>query len=279
MEVTDGCWQISLVLITIGSHWEGASGHVSYCDSAKNMCTDGRRQSPIDINPLEVEDIQLTPLSFSNHWSSDICLSMFQGGNTVIVKPNGAEPLILCGGPVSGAFILDQLHFHWGSSPNNGSEHSLDGCKYAMEAHFVYYNSIYGCPQRALNEPEGILILAVLMESKPVYYNREFDNIVGLLYKLNCPGNIVPLTRNVFNIFKEIMTSREYYTYEGSLTTPPCYEDVTWIVYKYVVCLHHHQVAPFRKITNRDGRVICSNCRSTQPLNCRLIFDVMSKCP
>lgn len=40
---------------------------------------------------------------------------------------------VLRGGPLSGPYRLRQFHLHWGSSDDHGSEHTVDGVKYAAE--------------------------------------------------------------------------------------------------------------------------------------------------
>jgi len=40
---------------------------------------------------------------------------------------------VLTGGPLSGTYRLRQIHFHWGSNDEAGSEHAVDGMKYAAE--------------------------------------------------------------------------------------------------------------------------------------------------
>lgn len=40
---------------------------------------------------------------------------------------------MLRGGPLSGPYRLRQFHLHWGSADDHGSEHTVDGVKYAAE--------------------------------------------------------------------------------------------------------------------------------------------------
>ena len=39
----------------------------------------------------------------------------------------------LTGGPISGTYRLKQFHFHWGASDDRGSEHTVNGMKFACE--------------------------------------------------------------------------------------------------------------------------------------------------
>lgn len=40
---------------------------------------------------------------------------------------------VLTGGPLTGTYRLRQFHFHWGQTDEQGSEHTVDGRKYASE--------------------------------------------------------------------------------------------------------------------------------------------------
>ena len=55
-----------------------------------------------------------------------------------------------------------------------------------------------------------------------------------------------------------------YYTFTGSLTTPPCSEGVTWFVLKNPTSISNAEVARFAKLYP-------TNARPTQPLNGREI--------
>ena len=59
--------------------------------------------------------------------------------------------------------------------------------------------------------------------------------------------------------------SRHYFTYQGSLTTPPYFESVTWIVYRNPVYVSRRQVAVFRALNgNEAGKKIVNNYRPVQ---------------
>jgi carbonic anhydrase len=57
---------------------------------------------------------------------------------------------------------------------------------------------------------------------------------------------------------------RGYYAFQGSLTTPPCSEEVRWLVLKRPVRIADKEITAF-------GKLYPMNARPTQPLNGRLI--------
>ena len=59
----------------------------------------------------------------------------------------------------------------------------------------------------------------------------------------------------------------EYFSYAGSLTTPPCSEGVKWIVLKTPIEASAEQIATFK------SRVGEFTNRPIQPANARLIID------
>ena len=64
-----------------------------------------------------------------------------------------------------------------------------------------------------------------------------------------------------------------YYSYSGSLTTPPCFETVTWLVMKDVSTVSEAQLQALREIYQSDGSTpITINYRPVQPINGRAVF-------
>ena len=62
--------------------------------------------------------------------------------------------------------------------------------------------------------------------------------------------------------------SRDYYRFNGSLTTPPCTEGVVWLVMKEPVTLAASDIAAFRKAIGGHD-----NNRPVQPLNARVVLE------
>ena len=62
-----------------------------------------------------------------------------------------------------------------------------------------------------------------------------------------------------------------YSTYDGSLTTPGCFEVVKWINFMTPLEVSSAQLDQFRTLMDGKGKMIHDNFRSPQPLNGRTV--------
>jgi len=198
-------------------------------------CKVGSQQSPINISqPIEARldklelDYQSTPLKILNN------------GHTVQLNVSSGSNLTLN----NKKFDLLQVHFH---SP---SEHKVDGKSFPMEAHFVHQSK------------EGELaVLGVLIKSgqnnsalKPVWE--------VLPSKKQAETKIA---RTFLEPLELIPRNKKNFQYFGSLTTPPCTENVQWVVFEDTIELSSKQIRQFQKI-------FPLNARPVQPLNRRFLL-------
>uniref|UniRef100_A0A8C3S4V5 Carbonic anhydrase n=1 Tax=Chelydra serpentina TaxID=8475 RepID=A0A8C3S4V5_CHESE len=184
-------------------------------------------QSPIEINSKEV------------HYEPSL-LPWFVG-----YDPVGARAIVNNGrtckvvfddtfdrsgyGPLPGLYRLRQLHFHWGSSNDHGSEHIVDGVKYAGELHLVHWYSKYSNYAEALRNYDGVAILGIFLQ-----VSRSAHSFLVLLHTFAPFSNFDPSI-----LFPK---SWDYWTYHGSFTTPPCEECVTWILLREPIIVSPDQV-------------------------------------
>uniref|UniRef100_A0A8C5RE24 Carbonic anhydrase n=1 Tax=Laticauda laticaudata TaxID=8630 RepID=A0A8C5RE24_LATLA len=127
------------------------------------------------------------------------------------------KKMTLGGGGFPQPYQAAQLHLHWGSGHTRpGSEHTVDGHRYAGEIHVVHYSSRFKSFQEAASEPGGLAVLAAFLQDTAV---AGFDVAKLLPYDLG-----------------------RYFRYNGSLTTPPCYQTVNWTVFNQTVRLSQEQV-------------------------------------
>jgi carbonic anhydrase len=140
-------------------------------------------------------------------------------------------------------FDLQQLHFH---AP---SEHTLDGKHFPMEMHLVH---------QAKDGTSGVVAVFI----KEGEHNRAFDPVWDNLPGANRPKRDANITIDTSAL---LPGKTSYYSYDGSFTTPPCTEQVKWIVLAEPVSLSRQQIMRFRE-------VIHDNNRPVQPLNGRQVF-------
>jgi carbonic anhydrase len=217
-------------------HWSysGADGPAEWgkLDSAFNTCSLGHTQSPIDIKGARKAD--LPPLKFDYN---AVPLNIIDNGHTIQV--NYAPGSTLTVGDKT--YTLKQFHFH------HPSEEHVNGHGYDMVAHLVHADA------------DGHLaVVAVLLKkgSQNAFLETVWKNVPTQKEKaVDVPG----VTVNVKDL---LPANAGYYTFTGSLTTPPCSEGVTWYVLKEDVGLSSEQIAAFAKI-------YAMNARPIQPLNGR----------
>lgn len=224
-------------------HWayggEGGPDNWGKLKSEYEVCTKGTRQSPIDIK--EGARLELEPIRFDYKASP---LRIVDNGHTVQVNYVEGSSITVAGE----RYDLKQFHFH------KPAEERIDGRSFALVAHLVH-QSVEG----------RLAVVAVLFDM------REQDNafLRGLW-----PHLPLEPKREVFNsavtidVNELLPESRTYFTYMGSLTTPPCSEGVRWIVLKTPVEISPKQVSVF-------GRLYMANARPIQPANGRLIKESM----
>ncbi|XP_013368257.1 PREDICTED: carbonic anhydrase 3 isoform X2 [Chinchilla lanigera] len=178
---------------------------------------------------------------------------------------------VLRGGPLSGPYRLRQFHLHWGSSDDHGSEHTVDGVKYAAELHLVHWNPKYNTFGEALKQPDGIAVVGVFL--KIGREKGEFQLLLDALDKVKTKGKEAPFTH--FDPSCLFPACRDYWTYHGSFTTPPCDECIVWLLLKEPMTVSSDQVAKLRTIfasaENEPPVPLVENWRPPQPLKGRVV--------
>ncbi|KAL4648442.1 carbonic anhydrase-like [Arapaima gigas] len=231
----------------------------------------GSRQSPIDIVPGQAGyDPALKPLVIK--YDPKTSRGILNNGHSFQVDfADDTDSSTLTGGPLSGTHRLRQFHFHWGSSDDRGSEHTVGGKKYPCELHLVHWNTKYPSFAEAASKPDGLAVLGVFL--KVGVANPHLQKVLDALDSIKYKG--MQTTFPGFDPKVIIPSSLDYWTYEGSLTTPPLLESVTWIVLKQPICVSSEQMAKFRRLLfSTEGEPPChmlNNYRPPQPLKGRKV--------
>ncbi|MBN3298951.1 carbonic anhydrase [Amia ocellicauda] len=205
----------------------------------------GHRQSPIDIVTAHARhDASLKPLSL--HYDPSTCNGILNNGHSFqVVFADTTDSSTLKGGPVSGTYRLCQFHVHWGSSDDKGSEHTVNGKKFAAELHLVHWNAgKYASFAAAAQEHDGLAVVGVFLEIGNE--NPNLKEILDAFDAIKEKGS--QTTFSNFDPTTLLPSSLDFWTYDGSLTTPPLLESVTWIVLREPISVSSQQMAKFRTL-------------------------------
>ncbi|XP_045674900.1 carbonic anhydrase 5A, mitochondrial isoform X1 [Phyllostomus hastatus] len=227
----------------------------------------GSRQSPINIRWRDsVYDPGLQPLRVS--YDAAACLHIWNTGYLFQVEFDDAtEGSGISGGPLENHYRLKQFHFHWGAANEWGSEHTVDDHVYPAELHLVHWNSVkYRNYKEAVMGENGLAVIGVFL--KLGAHHEALQTLVEVLPEIKHKD-----TRAAVGPFEPsclLPTCRDYWTYPGSLTTPPLTESVTWIILKKPIEVAVSQLAEFRTLLfsalGEEERVMVNNYRPLQPL-------------
>eukprot|EP00118_Oscarella_pearsei_P007913 m.39771 g.39771 ORF g.39771 m.39771 type:complete len:394 (+) comp32811_c0_seq1:114-1295(+) len=244
----------------------------------------GDKQSPINIVTSDVlvnETLFGKSLQLKN-FDSLLKTKFTNTGKSPTVlldeKDGGNVPQIT-GGPLGDdTYTMLQFHLHYGSTGKAGSEHTLNGKEYAGELHMVHWNSDkYGNADNATSSPKGLAVVGVMVQVGDALpeFEKLSNQVEGVKYK----GFSTSMAN--INVSAFLPASLDYYTYGGSLTTPPCYETVTWILLKEPISVSNDQLDAFRTIlrtknSSDDVELMQNNYRPPQSLNGRSVYLVSS---
>ncbi len=202
-------------------------------DPTFSACALGEEQSPIDLtagrspDPISIEfDYRRTRIVVENT------------GHTIQVNPDPGSATVLNGV----RFDLQQFHFH------HASEHTVDGTQLPLEMHLVHRS-----------DGGSLAVVGVLFEEgKPNYALRA---VWANLPREPAAAQLVPGELDLASL---LPATRTTWRYRGSLTTPPCTEDVDWVILTEPLTMSAEQIATF-------GAIYPNNFRPVQPLGERVL--------
>ncbi|KAL8570501.1 hypothetical protein ACOMHN_034536 [Nucella lapillus] len=235
---------------------------------AKGSC-----QSPINIVRSEVEydpEMNEKPLKMNYSPEANMCI-----GNTgASVKVDCEKDSTLTGGPLGDSvYKLIQFHLHWGSNDEKGAEHTIDGKVYSAELHLVHWNSTaYKSFGEAVNKRDGLAVLCMFIKVGDTAH-KGFEQVTRQLCNVSCKGK----TCRDGDLFDPTCllpgNTQRYWTYPGSLTTPPCYESVQFILFEDILEFSPAQMKALRSMHFEadDSPCMENNYRPTCPLGSRKV--------
>ncbi|WP_142783234.1 carbonic anhydrase [Changchengzhania lutea] len=222
-------------------HWSysGETSPEHWIEIEKNSNCDGKHQSPINIINKDVDSINsksdlkilYTPTTLISKVENNghSIQFDFEAGDSINYKNN--------------TYNLKQIHFH------EPSEHKINGVIYPIEMHLVH-----------VSKSGKLTVLGFLGEEGDE--SQLFEFFESFLPIENETTKDIHQEIDLSSMF---LNAKNYYSYSGSLTTPPCTEGVNWIVFKQPIILSVEEVLKLK------NNMPINNYRNEQPLNERVV--------
>lgn len=223
-------------------HWsyEGETSPEHWIEIERNSDCDGKRQSPIniiDINTVSVDSAKTLSILYS---PKTILNKVENNGHSIQFDFNSGDSIVY----KNEVYHLKQIHFH------ESSEHIVNGVKYPTEIHLVHQS-----------DSKKLTVLGILcMEGQESQLLEFFESFLPIE-----SGQFKDINQSI-DLLDLLPENKSFYSYSGSLTTPPCTENVNWIVFKQPLIISLEEVLKLK-----DNMPI-NNYRNEQPLNDRKVY-------
>ncbi len=196
-------------------------------------CAQGQNQSPIDISSVTKAELKHLQFDYSGQ-----AVSVTNNGHTLQASISEKNTLSVDGQ----VFELKQFHFH------TPSENHVDGKSYPLEAHYVHSD--------AAGHLAVVSLFFKLGEANP-----NLEKLLAVAPKSEANAELT----KPFDVAALLPKEKQYYRFNGSLTTPPCSEGVRWLVLKQPLSISEFQVEKFEQLMGHNNRPI-------QPINARVVL-------
>jgi len=221
------------------AHWgyagEGAPDRWGELGPENRLCAIGTRQTPIDIR--DTLKVDLEPIQFEYRASS---FSVIDTGHSIQVNVEPGNFLSLG----QRRYELQQFHFH------KPGEERINGRGYELSAHLVHKD-----------DAGRLAVLALLMER-----GSDQAQVQQVLNHLPLEKHEASVGSAPMELAQLLPAERGYYTFMGSLTTPPCSENVLWLVMRQPLTVGAQQLGIFAKLYPM-------NARPVQPAGGRIVKE------
>ena len=227
--LVNAIWGATVIAQEHGAaHWsyDGQTGPSHWGDLSADYapCRTGHRQSPIDIEATQKAELPAIQFDYKA-----TPLRIIDNGHTIMINYAPGSSIRVG----DKRYELKQFHFH------RPSEEKIKGKRYDMVVHLVHVAS-----------DGSTAVVAVLLG--PGGDNQLIDELWGDLPKEKNKEELLDSVQ--IDVANLLPADRGYYTFAGSLTTPPCTENVTWYVLKHPVTLSAAEIREYSKLYRDDAR-------------------------
>jgi len=235
-------------------------------------------QSPINIKSACTTYQSFPAFQFSPASNLTQEFRLTNNGHTIVGEQVNATgfPLTLSGGGLNETFTFGNFHLHWGENYKSGSEHQLNGQKFSGEAHFVYtnaartQNAVLGFFMQAT--PSATLVAEGANGTRTDEQMPRIDNLTMAEWEsFFAVGDSLNETNETTMISLQLLpllatNLSNFYRYSGSLTTPPCTENVIWTVFQQPINFMQPVFDGLR------AQVFFEGYRGPQPIRGRAVY-------
>ncbi|WP_042246745.1 carbonic anhydrase [Jejuia pallidilutea] len=223
------------------AHWSysGETSPEHWAEIEKNSDCNGNHQSPINIIHKDVDSVKITNDLKILYTPTTLISEVENNGHSVQFDFEAGDSINY----KNETYYLKQIHFH------EPSEHKINGIIYPLEMHLVH-----------VSKAGKITVLGVLGEEGEE--SQLFEFFESFLPIKEGETKDIHQKIDLSSLFLE---DKHYYTYGGSLTTPPCSEGVNWVVFKEPIVLSVEEVLKLR------NNMPINNYRNEQPINERVV--------
>ncbi|KAJ0255254.1 Alpha carbonic anhydrase 1 [Hirschfeldia incana] len=243
----------------VGFGYGGKNGPYrwGYLNPNYTKCAVGKLQSPIDIQrrqtflnsglkPLH-RDYYTTNATLVNH-VCNVAMMFGEGAGDVVIDNKN--------------YTLKQMHWH------TPSEHQLHGVQYAAELHMVH---------QAKDGSLAVVASLFKIGREEPFLSQMKDKLMKLKEERLKGNQTAQVEVGKINTRHIERKTRKYFRYVGSLTTPPCSENVSWTILGKVRSMSKEQIEVLRSPLDISYK---RNARPCQPLNGRrveMFHELVSK--
>jgi len=247
-------------------------------------------QSPINLHTVDVSlKDHKSPISFSSFdlVNKDTCVVVNNGNIATLhlkTNANSSQP-ILSGGPFnSTVYSFTHAVFHWGADDTLGSEHTIRGITYPMEMQLVHQTSSEEDKKLAIasflfeiteeENPFLASLITAISKTKTAGTEAHLDNPVESKDDDHATTN--EKNQEAMDVFSMDLLIKDsisgpYFTYQGSLTYPPCTEVKQYVVFRVPLDISSTQLEQFRLLLQLDETRMVNNFRPIKTLGKRVL--------
>ncbi|XP_018328337.1 carbonic anhydrase 2-like isoform X2 [Agrilus planipennis] len=208
---------------------------------------EGELDSPININLTYTVPIDLPPLYFAHYEVLTKKVKLKNNGRTMVLnctwQPKQPVPYLV-GGPFTDRYEFSQLHFHWGNTCMEGSEHTVDGVQLPLEMHVVHFKTEYLTHEKAVKQPDGIAIVVYLFQLH-AEINPAIQTLLDSIETIEHADTHVRLENFPLTFIVEPFNV-DYFLYFGAIHTSVLDHNVIWLISRHVMNVTDDQIEHFR---------------------------------